>query len=253
MTTVQHPLVDGPVRLGKLEKKHDPRNLQLARYLEPAAGLPPTPSHVRRTGLIHGWPMYGNDTLGDCTCAAVGHIEQLVSAAAGSPETPADEDVTDLYWETGTADDGRYCLDVLNHWQKTGFGPDAEKIVAFVEVDPRNHEHAKAAIDLFGNLYVGLALPLSAQQETHWTVSRDPRLNEPGGWGGHCVPYFDYTTHGLTCVTWGRTLHMTWGFHNHYCDEAYTIISPDWLDAHGESPGGFNLDQLRTDLQALRP
>lgn len=242
------------VRLGKLAAKPDPRNLMLARYLPSGVKLPKPPARVARTHEVPAWPMYDNDTLGDCTCAAVGHIVQLVTAAAGRATTPQDSAVTGLYWATGAADDGRLCLDVLNYWRGTGLGPD--KIAAYVSVDPRSRSEVKQALSLFGNLYVGVALPLSAQGGTSWAKPRRTTgKGAAGSWGGHCVPIFDYDAKGLTCVTWGAPLRMSWGFFEFYCDEAYTVVTTDWLDAAGASPadaGGFNIAQLESDLAALK-
>ena len=48
---------------------------------------------------------------------------------------------------------------------------------------------------------------------------------------------------------------MTWGFWNTYCDEAYAIISPDFLEKKAgqlTTPDGFNLQQLQADLADLK-
>jgi hypothetical protein len=236
------------VHLGKLEVKPDPRNLKLAKYIDDAVALPEVPPSVDWSEKVAKWPMYGNDTLGDCTCAAVGHMEEAWSANAGEPEVPGDKDVTGLYWATGKADTGRYCLDVLNYWQSTGFGPDDEKILAFAQIDEKNQPHVEFACWAFGGVYIGVQLPKSAQtQENEWTVANGPDA-EAGSWGGHCVNLVDYTTSGPTCVTWGRLMPMTWQFFNVYCDEAYAVISPDFVDSRGKAPSEFDLDQLKTDL-----
>ena len=242
--------VGGTVHLGKLEVKKDDRNLQLARYLDDAVVLPEVPASVDWSKQVGSWPMYGNDKLGDCTCAAVGHMEEAWSANAGAPEVPTDKDVLDLYWATGNADTGRYCLDILNYWQKSGFG--GEQILAFVQVDQANQEHVEAACWMFGGTYIGVALPISAQtQADGWTVTAGPDA-EPGSWGGHCVNLVDYTATGPTCVTWGRLMPMSWDFFAKYCDEAYAIISPDFIEKGGQAPSGFNLDELKQDLAAIK-
>jgi hypothetical protein len=48
---------------------------------------------------------------------------------------------------------------------------------------------------------------------------------------------------------------MTWGFWAPDCDEAYAILSPDYLKQKGgkaASPNGFNLTQLQEDLAPLK-
>jgi hypothetical protein len=48
---------------------------------------------------------------------------------------------------------------------------------------------------------------------------------------------------------------MTWGFWAAYCDEAYAIISPDFLEqkkSQPVTPDGFNVQQLLEDLSDLK-
>jgi hypothetical protein len=241
------------VRLGKREVKHDARNLQLARYLEEPTVLPRVPDRAEWSKKVAAWPMYANDKLGDCTCAAVGHMEEAWSANIDKPEVPDEQAVLDLYWATGTEDVGRYCLDVLNYWQSTGFGGDRERVMAFVQIDPRNREHVELACWMFGGVYLGVGLPKSAQtQKDEWTVVDGPDA-EPWSWGGHCVNLVDYTgERGPVCVTWGRLMTMTWEFFDKYCDEAYAIISPDWFNSELVSPVGFKFDELKKDLAAIK-
>ena len=44
---------------------------------------------------------------------------------------------------------------------------------------------------------------------------------------------------------------MTWQFWNAYCDEAYGLLSPDWVNA-GKTPAGFDWQQLVTDMNELK-
>jgi hypothetical protein len=43
---------------------------------------------------------------------------------------------------------------------------------------------------------------------------------------------------------------QTWSFWDHYCDEAYCIISPDFLSG-GATPAGLDLEALKRDLALL--
>jgi hypothetical protein len=238
------------VRLGKLEVKPDQRNLQLARYVDEQKLLPQVPAQADWSQKVGAWPMYANDQLGDCTCAAVGHMEEAWSANAGGPEVPSEQDVLALYWATGSADTGRYCLDVLNYWQSKGFG--GEAILAFTQINPKRREHVELACWMFGGVYIGLELPISAKgQKDEWTLTEGPEA-APRSWGGHCVNVVDYRQDsGPTCVTWGRLMPMSWDFFEGYCDEAYAVISPDFLNAQQETPSGFNLDELKRDLREI--
>jgi len=61
------------------------------------------------------------------------------------------------------------------------------------------------------------------------------------------VDVVGYDAAGLTVVTWGAPKAMTWPFWDRYCDEAYCIISEDFL-RDGRSPAGFDVASLRHDL-----
>ena len=102
--------VGAVVHLGKLEVKHDARNLKLARYIDDAVVLPEVPKSIDWSAKVKSWPMYGNDKLGDCTCAAVGHMTEAWTANAGHEKLPTEQAVEGLYWATGSQDTGRYCL-----------------------------------------------------------------------------------------------------------------------------------------------
>ena len=69
----------------------------------------------------------------------------------------------------------------------------------------------------------------------------------PGSWGGHAVDVVGYDEAGLTVVTWGALKRMTWAFWGRYGDEAWCVLSPDFL-ADGRSPQGFDLEALQRDL-----
>jgi hypothetical protein len=44
---------------------------------------------------------------------------------------------------------------------------------------------------------------------------------------------------------------MSHNFFGDYCDEAYAVLSPDWLTAKGNSINGLNLAALQRDIAAL--
>ena len=77
----------------------------------------------------------------------------------------------------------------------------------------------------------------------------------PGTWGGHCVSGHGYRSEelagaGVSVVTWGAPLLLSWDFLDAYCDEAYAVLTEDWGDEDG-APSGLNLEQLRADLAEL--
>lgn len=238
------------MKLGRSAVSHDPRMLKLGSYLDDEVVLPKVPDEFDLGGKVTTWPMYRNDEWGDCTCAAVGHMIQAWTSHAGAERTPAEDVIERLYIpETGDADEGRVEIDVLNYWRKSGV--DGDKIDAYVSVKPSNHDHVKAGAYLFGGLYIGVALPLTAQSQHVWDYVADSGdQGEPGSWGGHAVDVVAYDADTLTVVTWGGLLKMTWAFWDHYVDESYALLSPDLLSGD-KTPEGFDAEALRADLAAL--
>ncbi|MBV8079513.1 MAG: hypothetical protein JO186_03950 [Actinobacteria bacterium] len=239
------------VKLGKLPAVTDERTLALARYLDPAT-LPLPPVTLDLAGAVRDWPMYGNDRIGDCTCAAAAHmIEAWTGASRGQPVEVTEHAVLSAFdrvkmLDPLTGQEGARGLDVLKFWRTTGIG--GHRIGAFVRVPLRDHVLARTGAWLFGGLYVGLQLPLTVQQQEVWDWTH--RLDgpaRPGSWGGHAVDVVGYDADTLTVVTWGRLKQMTWSFWDHYGDEAYCVLSRDFL-ARGVAPNGFDLAALERDL-----
>lgn len=239
--------------LGAITGHTDARTLALADYLDDAVVLPKIPATLDLTKKVPSWPMYGNDSKGDCTCACAGHMVQAWSAANLHEETPPLSKVIGMYDDTGDGtDDGRVPTDVLNYWRQHGLGAGSHKITAYASIDPLNIAHVKAASYLFGGVYLAVELPITAQRQSVWDVVGDGKTGDsaPGSWGGHAIPYEAYDSHGGVVVTWGALLKATWAFHKAYVSEVYAVISPDWFKS-GKTPAGFNLAQLEADVKAL--
>lgn len=244
--------------LGKKTPKVDPRTLLLANYLRYEV-LPPAPTKVDWGAKVKKWDMLANDRVGDCTCAAAGHlILDWTANDAPRPIRPTDRQILAAYSaitgynpRTGANDNGAYALDVLNYWRKSGIA--RRKILAYVALEPGNFSHMRDALFLFGGCYLGLNLPASAQDQKVWSVPPGGAVGQaaPGSWGGHAVPVVGYDARGLTAVTWGDTQRMTWGFLQTYCDEAYAILSGDWTGKDRMAPSGVDLVSLRKDLNAV--
>ena len=243
------------MKLGRKAIKTDSRTLQLARYLTPT--LPPPPPAKDWTHGITGWGMMLNDQLGDCTIAGVGHAVQVWTANNGSEVTVSDTTVETYYerWDgyvpgNPSTDNGGIELDVLNDWQKGDFA--GHKLIAFADPKPSNLVEIRQSIALFGGVYIGLAMPITAQRQDVWdVVPRGGANARPGSWGGHAVFVPTYDESGFTCITWGQLKVMTLAFWKKYCDEAHTLLGQDWLASQG-APSGFDLAQLEADLKAIK-
>jgi hypothetical protein len=208
-----------------------------------------------------------NDNLGDCTIAAAGHLiqEWTANTYGGPGHVVGDADILKAYEVVSgynpkdpNSDSGAVELDVLNYWRKTGIG--GHTIWAFASVDPKNVVHVKQATNLFGGLYLGISLPLAAQQlidaAKPWDLVTS-HLNgvwKPGSWGGHAVPIVAYDPNWITIVTWGKLQGVSWRFFEAYCEEAWAVLGgTDWMKGtHPVSPNGFDLATLQADLKALK-
>lgn len=245
------------MKLGKRPPRHDPRTLQMASYLTPMA-LPVVPAQQNWGRKVADWGMMGNDRIGDCTCAAAGHLIEEWTSNATREVVPPDSAIIAAYSavsgydpQTGNNDNGAVELDVLNYWRHTGIAN--HNIDAYVALEPGNHDHVRAAVYIFGGCYIGVQLPLTAQGQRVWSVPPGGTQGNgaPGSWGGHAVPVVAYDSLGLTVVTWGQLKRMTWGFWAAYCDEAYAVLSEDFVNANKVAANGIDLTALRADLQQV--
>jgi hypothetical protein len=242
------------MKLGNKPPKHDERTLRLAKYFLKA--LPPPPPFIDFSKGMQNWGMMLNDQLGDCTIAGCAHALQTWTMNTTEIVTLPDSTVLSYYeqWDgynpsDPSTDQGGVEIDVLNNWRQNGL--DGHTILGFADPDPGDRVHVKQAISIFGGIYIGLALPLTAQMQNKWEPVQDYQKNpnaKPGSWGGHCVYVVAYNEYGLLCVTWGRLLWMSWGFWAIYCNESHAILSENWIPYY---QGKINTDMFMVDLNEV--
>ncbi|HZS91977.1 MAG TPA: hypothetical protein VFE42_31395 [Chloroflexota bacterium] len=237
-------------RFGKHPPKIDYRTLRFSTYLTPALAAPPA-SYDALTRVYQNlgtsdptklFPIDGNDTLGDCTIAALAHAVTTYRGLVGKERIMSRQAVTKLYFHlTGGVDSGLNELDVLNYWQQHRVSGD--EILAYVAVSPKNHTHVQQAIQLFGGVYLGFQVQQNCVQEFQagqpWTPG--PLTND-----GHAVFAVGYDQNEVTVLTWGNTQRGTWDWWDECVDEAYALLPPEAGDP-GFAPG-FNIAQLKADL-----
>jgi hypothetical protein len=243
------------VKLGKKAAVHDPRTLRLADYVTNA--LKPSPRRDWST-KVTGLTMMLNDSLGDCTIAAYGHMVQTWTANNGSQVILPDSAILAGYEGAcgynpadPSTDQGGVEVTVLNYMRQTGLG--GHKLYAYVAQEPGNKTHVELSVDLLGGCYLGLELPRSIQGQRVWSVPPGGPVGDgaPGSLGGHAVPAVAYGPAGITVITWGQLLTMTWKFFSVYCSESYGVLSPDWANGAKLAPSGFDLAALQADLAAI--
>ena len=243
-------------KLGKHPPRHDVRTLHLANFLTGLPASPPLRDWNR--GLPSDLGMMANDQYGDCGFAGQAHAVQTWTSDTGKPVALPDAVVLGAYagctgFSPGdpSSDQGVVLLDALSYWRKTGIG--GHKIGAYVKVDHHNLDHVKAAINLFGGVYMGAALPTAAQHQTSWVGPRGALRGDdaPGTWGGHCMWAPAYDASHVTFVTWGQRQVADWQWWLDYVDEAYACVSVDWVTGAKTAPNGFDLSKLNSYLARL--
>jgi hypothetical protein len=244
-------------RLGKAPYVHDHRTLIFSNYTVPQTA----PQEADWTTKVSKFGMMLNDEIGDCGIAGPGHMIQMWTSNSAT-EVIIDDDVIEQVYSAvsgynpniPSSDRGVNLLDVLKYWKATGIG--GHQIGGYALVDCRNMLLMKYAIATFGGLLMGYGLPDSAQSQDVWDVPQGGPVGqgEKYSWGGHCTAKAKYTAPAINNtgdVTWGFVKNMTWPFVTVYGDEAWAIFSQDFIAGNGESPSGFNRDQLLADLNQL--
>ena len=278
-------------KLGRKQPLVTRPTLHLGRYLTPPAGQEPqcsaivNGSHIftarhavapmparaiadrwehKAIELLHD--PAGNDTVGDCTCAAMAKLSVAWSHNAGDMAYwPSMTPLAIGLYERATGynpadpntDQGAELTDILTFVQKNGVDTAGRgKGVQWVSVDATKPDEVAKAIDIFGGVYTGVNL------SPDW-------LNNPvegGVWDvgapgnpmyGHCVAAFDFNEQGVIINSWGLFITVTWSAFARYWaanagGEVFTIVSPEWISAATQtSPSGMNAAQLSADLADL--
>lgn len=254
-------------KLGKLPARKNSVSFRFRDYLS-LAKLPTPPTTGGHAALSSSDKnMFGNDTVGDCTCADVGHATLYWNKEAGkvikvstadvlaaySAITGYDPSKTDPVTGDNPTDQGADMAVVAKYHQKTGLLDESgkrHKIAAYLAITPGNFEELKQSIYLFGACSIGWELPASAMTQFNdgkpWTVVKGSRID-----GGHDTLAIGYDATYLYIVTWGAVQKVAWSFVSKYMDEGIVKLSDEMLK-NGESLEGFNLSALQTDLASLK-
>jgi hypothetical protein len=244
-------------RGGKLPPRRRMGVPALGDFLDKATAWPAVPPQgwefaVPPTDLS----ILGNDQVGDCAEAGAFHLIQAQSFNAGRALTPTTADALALYSAvTGydpsdpSTDQGTVLTDLLTYWQKTGVavGSTVHKIVGYASLDISSVPQMRYAAYIFGGSYLGINCPQQCEDDTsNWNF--EPGLKIAGG---HCIIQAGEGAAGGKIGSWGLWIPATWEFILNYLDEAYVVVSDDWLNAQERSPTGLDLDGLVAAMKAL--
>ena len=232
------------LKLGKGPARLKPQTLRLGKYL--TGEFPPLPEELDNSrGIRTGWGMLANDRLGCCTISGIGHAIQswrLSLPGQSSLISIPDKAIETYYsvWDgwnplDPATDQGGVEHDVLTHWRKGTFAVNGvgHNLRAFASVDPMVLQNVRRAIQLFGGVYLGVELPLSAQSQSFWSLVDGPE-GAPGSWGGHCVWAVSYAPGKIGFISWGEYLEMDLSFWQACVSECWALISDtDWMQSDG--------------------
>ena len=254
----------GDLKFGKLPAQHRHDDLRFRDYK--TTSISPAPIGFGHDKLVtNPWGMLGNDQWGDCACAGPAHETMLWNAAAGKQVQFTTANVLDAYSAiTGfnenagppgenPTDQGSNVGDVLSYRRSTGFTDSTgenHKILGWVALEPGNWKELLQALYVFEAVGIGIQVPETAEtqfgQGKPWTYVPGAQIV-----GGHYVPVQGRVaiSEGKV-ITWGAEQVFTRAFYEHYCDEAYGILSAEMLDGV-DSLEDFDLAALQADLSEL--
>lgn len=250
-------------KLGRKPAVHTLRTMRsalaMARALDPLGDAPPTSiDYVSAVNAQSpgGWMMLGNDEWGDCVEAAEGHYLMLRTANTGQIVVPTTQQTLALYSaETGfnpdnpNTDQGTDETSDCQYMVSTGFL--GHKADATGSIDPYDYDHLRWAVQLFGGVHIGANLPQSAMEQFDagqpWTVVQ----NDGGIVGGHDPLLVKYDGTWCYVVTWAKLQPVAPDWIARYVDEAHVQLFGDWIEDNQNSPSGFDLQALLSDLRSL--
>jgi hypothetical protein len=232
--------------------------LQLSSYI--AVHALPTPPQHDVYQHTDSWPMLANDKFNCCTSAAAGHMVHHWTSVNQDSVVLTDTDIIRAHAEL-THDDLNQpvsMLTALKFWRKTGIGD--HQIHSFMSAGKAKADTLRAVIYLFGAAYIGLDLPnfalprkIEEIQTIQWEIipGISPADAAPQECNGHCVAAIGYDEKYIYVVTWGTLKTMSWDFFTQYTDEAYAVLSTDWVQKDKVAPSGFDLHTLERDLSTV--
>jgi hypothetical protein len=256
-----------PFMYGRRPPKNAPA-LRLARFL--SAAIPAYPPDADYLAKLNPWQLLGNDVAGDCNAVTWANMRRLVTATLTTEYYPSQAQVWQFYQTqnpgfdpndstgiTGPGSPEDQGMDVqtgLEYLHSAG-GPDGVKAVAFAKVDHTNMDQVKAALAIFGGLWLGVQVLAANEQQfsqqSAWTDAPGSRIV-----GGHAILGGGYTIDDVKFITWAAETEFTPSFWNGTAggaplvEEAWVVIWPEHLGT-AEFQQGVDRAQLAADYQAL--
>ena len=210
----------------------------------------------RKTG------MFGNNRVGNCTCATIAGQLVYDAAAHGESIDFGDDAVIKLYEGSGykpgdSSTDNGWSMEAADSAaQHTGLVDTSgvvRKTGPSLQINYHDPIELQIALDMFGSVRIGAALPLSAQDTSNvWDTDGSGGNQEPGSWGGHSDLLVHFERGLWTFHTWGGPQDATDAWRDRYVDEAIVAVDPLWCSKARPAPDGFLIDDLIAAMAVLR-
>jgi len=222
--------------------------------------VPSYPSAADYLATLDRWQMLGNDRLGDCVAVTWANLRRVTTSTLSTEFYPPIAQVLQVYatQNPNGADDGMDIQTLLEYLVKTG-GPDGVKAVGFAAVDHTNPAEVKAAIAIFGAVWVGFDVLEANEQQFDAGQKWDYVSGSPDV-GGHSVLVGGYgTAPGGSSpqlggdekfITWAQETSFTDRFWTKQVSECWAVIWPEHLGSR-EFQEGVNLAQLAADYTEI--
>lgn len=245
-------------KYGRLPNDPTRPRIRLSRSL--TGVVPEHPSADDNLSALSGWQMLGNDTYGDCVAVTWANLRRLTTARLSTENYPTLSQVMTVYatQNPNGADGGMDIQTLLEYLVSTG-GPDGVKALGFAAVDYTNPDEVKAAIALFGGVWVGLDVLAANEQEFDAGQPWDYVSGSPDV-GGHSVLVGGYgAVAGETSprlgadekfITWAQETSFTDAFWSKQVMECWVVIWPEHLGS-AQFLAGVDLQQLATDYTVI--
>jgi hypothetical protein len=231
--------------------------LRLSAYL--TGVVPAHPAAADYLTRLAGWQMLGNDSIGDCVAVTWSNTRRLVTAVLSTENYPPLSQVEALYKTQNPGfpqqDDGMDIQTCLQYLTNTG-GPDGVKALGFAKVDYTSPDEVKAAIAVFGSVWIGINVQqaqqnqFSAGQPWDWVPGSPLDGGHSVVVGGYGEPRAGQLGGDEDFITWSEETSFTDNFWSNGTEEAWVVIWPEHLGS-AEFLAGLDLAAFAADYTAI--
>jgi hypothetical protein len=248
--------------------RRPPKNAPALRFGRFQSAVPSYPAGEDYLAKLSGWQMLGNDVAGDCNAVTWANMRRLVTATLAAEYYPDQAQVWQFYQTQNPAFDPNGSKDTngpgskddqgmdiqtgLEYLHATG-GPDGVKAVAFAKVDHTKMAEVKAALAIFGGLWLGIQVLDANQQQfakgEAWTDVAGSPVD-----GGHAILGGGYKADDVKFITWAKETKFALSFWDGVAggtplvDETWVVIWPEHLGSRGFEQG---IDQAKLTAEYL--